>query len=125
MSRAPRTTLAVLAVMLTAAAATSRPSPGVRKGGGASGILRSGKVWHDMAGNIIDAHGAGLLEHNGTFYWYVSCCTCMRLHIRHTSWWWVVVGGVRAARAEAVPLHYWAACHPALNPAGALEPSRC
>jgi hypothetical protein len=31
--------------------------------------FKSGVPWYDTAGNVIDAHGAGLLEHNETFYW--------------------------------------------------------
>ena len=29
-----------------------------------------GQVWNDMDGNPINAHGGGLLYHNGTYYWY-------------------------------------------------------
>ena len=34
--------------------------------------IRSGVPWHDIDGNLIDAHGAGLLAHNRSFYWYGS-----------------------------------------------------
>lgn len=34
--------------------------------------IRPGIPWYDDSGNIIDAHGAGLLLHNGTYYWYGS-----------------------------------------------------
>lgn len=29
-----------------------------------------GEVWKDTDGNAINAHGGGLLFHNGTYYWY-------------------------------------------------------
>ena len=32
--------------------------------------FRPGEVWTDTEGNTIDAHGAGLLSHDGTTYWY-------------------------------------------------------
>lgn len=28
-----------------------------------------GAVWTDTAGNTIDAHGGGIVERSGTFYW--------------------------------------------------------
>jgi hypothetical protein len=28
-----------------------------------------GAVWKDTAGNTIDAHGGGIVERSGTFYW--------------------------------------------------------
>ena len=35
--------------------------------------FKSGTPWYDTAGNVIDAHGAGLLGPiNGTYYWYGS-----------------------------------------------------
>lgn len=30
----------------------------------------SGEIWKDTDGNIINAHGAGILYHDGTYYWY-------------------------------------------------------
>ncbi len=32
--------------------------------------IRSGAVWNDLAGNPINAHSAGILHHNGLYYWY-------------------------------------------------------
>lgn len=29
-----------------------------------------GEVWKDTDGNPINAHGGGLLYHEGTYYWY-------------------------------------------------------
>ena len=34
--------------------------------------IRSGVPWFDSEGNLIDAHGAGMLLHDGTYYWYGS-----------------------------------------------------
>jgi len=32
--------------------------------------IKSGQVWLDTDGNPINAHGGGVLYHNGTYYWY-------------------------------------------------------
>ena len=32
--------------------------------------IRPGEVWPDTAGKPIDAHGGGVLYHDGTYYWY-------------------------------------------------------
>ena len=29
-----------------------------------------GEVWNDTDGNPINAHGGGILYHEGTYYWY-------------------------------------------------------
>ena len=34
--------------------------------------IRSGVPWYDTDGHIIDAHGAGILEHEGKYYWSVG-----------------------------------------------------
>ena len=34
------------------------------------GVIMPGKVWNDTEGNQINAHGGGILYHNGTYYWY-------------------------------------------------------
>ena len=33
-------------------------------------MFRPGEVWLDDEGNVINAHGGGLLYHNGIYYWY-------------------------------------------------------
>ena len=33
-------------------------------------IVTPGSIWKDTDGNPINAHGGGLLYHNGTYYWY-------------------------------------------------------
>ncbi len=37
---------------------------------GANDFITPGKVWNDTDGNPINAHGGGILYHNGTYYWY-------------------------------------------------------
>ena len=37
-----------------------------------AGSIKSGVPWHDSDGNLIDAHGAGILEHDNRYYWYGS-----------------------------------------------------
>lgn len=32
--------------------------------------FRPGEVWLDSAGQAINAHGGGMLFHEGTYYWY-------------------------------------------------------
>ena len=32
--------------------------------------FRPGQVWNDTDGNPINAHGGGMLYHEGTYYWY-------------------------------------------------------
>lgn len=34
------------------------------------GTIASGKLWPDSEGTHINAHGGGVLYHNGTYYWY-------------------------------------------------------
>ena len=34
--------------------------------------FRSGEPWLDTSGNVIDAHGGGMLIDNGVYYWYGS-----------------------------------------------------
>lgn len=35
--------------------------------------FRPGEVWTDTDGNPINAHGGGILYHNGVYYWYGEC----------------------------------------------------
>ncbi len=32
--------------------------------------IRSGELWRDESGAHINAHGGGILDHNGTYYWF-------------------------------------------------------
>lgn len=32
--------------------------------------IASGTVWNDTDGNLINAHGGGIIYHEGTYYWY-------------------------------------------------------
>lgn len=33
-------------------------------------MIYPGEVWTDTEQNMINAHGGGVLYHNGTYYWY-------------------------------------------------------
>lgn len=33
-------------------------------------LIRSGTVWRDTDGEIIQAHGGGVLYHDGIYYWF-------------------------------------------------------
>ena len=35
-----------------------------------SAVIEPGKVWLDTAGEPINAHGGGILFHDGKYYWY-------------------------------------------------------
>ncbi|BES61735.1 glycoside hydrolase family 43 protein [Dysgonomonas capnocytophagoides] len=37
---------------------------------GESHLIVSGAEWFDTEGNMINAHGSGILYHEGTYYWY-------------------------------------------------------
>lgn len=60
----PRLELQLLCIMLNSAV--------LRSGAASPAGFRSGEVWRDVDGNVIDAHGAGMLLHNSTYYWYGS-----------------------------------------------------
>lgn len=36
----------------------------------ANNAIVPGEVWNDTDGNPINAHGGGILYHEGTYYWY-------------------------------------------------------
>lgn len=38
--------------------------------GGSPKLIVSGEKWLDTDGNMINAHGGGVLYHDGTYYWY-------------------------------------------------------
>ena len=39
-------------------------------GAGCTAQIRPGEVWRDTNGKPINAHGAGVMFHEGTYYWY-------------------------------------------------------
>lgn len=44
---------------------------GLWAGSGSAGqTIRPGEVWHDVAGQPIQAHGGGVLLHRNVYYWY-------------------------------------------------------
>lgn len=53
----------VLLLPLVALAEDSRPTTLVTE-------IRPGEAWKDTAGDRINAHGGGMLFHEGTYYWY-------------------------------------------------------
>lgn len=55
--------LAAKVLLLACAAATSASA-------GASRSFVPGEVWNDASGKPINAHGGGILFHEGTYYWY-------------------------------------------------------
>ena len=38
--------------------------------GHADNSILPGEIWPAATGNTINAHGGGILFHNGTYYWY-------------------------------------------------------
>ena len=36
----------------------------------AAGEIRSGELWRDTSGHVINAHGGGMMYDNGTYWWY-------------------------------------------------------
>ena len=54
---------AALALTLIALAQTPAASD-------AAPMIRPGEPWTDTAGKPINAHGGGMLFHDGTYYWY-------------------------------------------------------
>ncbi|SHN30185.1 ricin-type beta-trefoil lectin domain protein [Actinacidiphila paucisporea] len=57
-----RRIVAVLAVVLGLLAVT-------QQAGAATVNVDPGTVWHDTSGNVIQAHGGGLIQVGGTYYW--------------------------------------------------------
>ncbi|HEY3411558.1 MAG TPA: glycoside hydrolase family 43 protein [Armatimonadota bacterium] len=55
------TLLAISLLLLPLATCAAAPGPAV---------IRPGVVWKDLHGAAIQAHGGGILVHNGTYYWY-------------------------------------------------------
>lgn len=35
-----------------------------------SQVFKNGEQWRDTDGNIINAHGGGILHHENKYYWY-------------------------------------------------------
>ena len=55
--------LAIIASLLLGASATeAKPIE--------NNVIVPGEVWNDTDGNPINAHGGGILYHNGKYYWY-------------------------------------------------------
>lgn len=48
--------------------------------------FRPGQVWNDTDGNPINAHGGGLLYHDGTYYWYGEYKKGKTVLLAETGW---------------------------------------
>ena len=62
--------------------------------------IRSGEIWPDNNGEHINAHGGGVMYHDGTYYWFGEnkCDTTSSAMMEHT------IGSVRInAILPAVP----------------------
>jgi beta-galactosidase len=46
------------------------PPAGARSTASTKALIEPGKVWLDTDGRAINAHGGGLLHHEGVYYWY-------------------------------------------------------
>jgi catechol 2,3-dioxygenase-like lactoylglutathione lyase family enzyme len=59
-------TLILLAVLLLAPLATLPAADG----SSTAVAFKSGEIWYDTGGHPINAHGGGMLFHEGAYYWY-------------------------------------------------------
>jgi len=88
-SRAKRAFWLLLTAVVTVCLSCSESAPPLQ--------IRSGEVWKDTEGNAINAHGGGILYHEGTYYWYgeYKGDSTYRLE-RVTTWecWRADAGGV-------------------------------
>ncbi|WP_187264723.1 glycoside hydrolase family 43 protein [Pontibacter beigongshangensis] len=62
-----RSWLGFLILLLLLARAISLPA---QKAEGPVAAIRSGEIWPDTDGNHINAHGGGVLYHEGKYYWF-------------------------------------------------------
>ena len=46
-----------------------------------------GEIWADTDGNPINAHGGGILLHNGTYYWYGEIKKGLTWLLLNTGWY--------------------------------------
>jgi hypothetical protein len=103
-ARLPKCELLILlfAVLLACGTAVA----GVARAAIPPGTFAPGEVWLDTEGNPIDAHGGGVLQHGGVYYWYgedrgqaprgsVACYSSTNL------WDWKRLGG--ALLPESLP----------------------
>ena len=71
-----RNTAGILSLMVVAALLVSSQmgvaaeTPEVQRTTASSKAFVPGEVWRDTAGNPINAHGGGMLFHQGVYYWY-------------------------------------------------------
>ncbi|WAC13013.1 glycoside hydrolase family 43 protein [Dyadobacter pollutisoli] len=60
----------LLATLLRGTAARAFTGPDLSENQKDSTVFMPGEVWKDEHGNVINAHGGGLLHNSGTYYWY-------------------------------------------------------
>lgn len=58
--------------------------------------FKPGEIWHDTDGNPINAHGGGMLFHNGVYYWYGEIKSGKTSRVPDANWenYRVKAGGV-------------------------------
>ncbi len=69
--------------------------------------MPNGKVWKDTKGNPINAHGGGLLAHNGIYYWFGEIKKGKTWLVPDQQWedYRVPAGGVSCYSSE--DMHTW------------------
>lgn len=84
--------------------------------------IRPGKVWRDREGAPINAHGGGVLHHQGTYYWYGEYKKGATRLVPNQEWecYRVEAGGVSCYASE--DLLNWIFCGLAL-PANTTDPT--
>ena len=68
-NRPPKFSL-VLRALLAVLCFTTLDSHQARTAAAAESLFRPGELWRDTQGAQINAHGGGILAHEGVFYWY-------------------------------------------------------
>jgi len=70
-------------------------------------VFKPGQVWKDTDGNPINAHSAGLMYDNGTYYWYGEIKSGNSWLVEYTGWecYRVNVGGVSCYSSK--DLYHW------------------
>ncbi len=82
-------------IFYTGESRAQKSSPGNEKTVKQNRVI-PGEVWHDGSGNVINAHGGGILFHNGTYYWYGEIKKGKTWKVPNSNWdnYRVVAGGV-------------------------------
>lgn len=78
-----------------------------------------GEVWKDTDGNPINAHGGGLLYHDGTYYWYGEYKKGKTILPDWATWEAVLLDGL--VDVDCVKCRYVEASKPHINNDGNFE----